>query len=208
MPPPASCSALTPLHQGFPRLSWMTFKQALELKANVRKGEKGSLVVYANSVTKTEQNDAGEDVAREVHFLKGYTVFNCDQIEGLPEQYYVKPEPKFTAVERIEHTEAFFASTRADIRYRGGRAYYAQEPDYIQMPPIDRMPPPRPLLRPPLVPRAALALTAEAFSLVQMVVNCWPKYMKTWTIDMLCCSSSLHAEGLAVTAWRCGAPLP
>jgi antirestriction protein ArdC len=125
------------VEQGFGSPSWMTFKQALELKANVRKGEKGSLVVYANSVTKTEQNDAGEDVAREVHFLKGYTVFNCDQIEGLPEQYYVKPEPKFTAVERIEHAEMFFASTRADIRYRGGRAYYAQEPDYIQMPPIE-----------------------------------------------------------------------
>jgi antirestriction protein ArdC len=42
----------------------MTFRQALELNANVRKGEKGSLVVYANSVTKTEQNDAGEDVER------------------------------------------------------------------------------------------------------------------------------------------------
>jgi len=38
----------------------------------VRKGEKGSLVVYANSITKTEQNDAGEDVDREIHFLKGY----------------------------------------------------------------------------------------------------------------------------------------
>jgi len=59
------------VEQGFGSPSWMTFKQALELKAHVRKGEKGSLVVYANSVTKTEQNDAGEDVAREVHFLKG-----------------------------------------------------------------------------------------------------------------------------------------
>jgi antirestriction protein ArdC len=125
------------IEQGFASPSWMTFKQALELDACVRKGEKGSLVVYANSVTKTEQNDAGEDVDREIHFLKGYTVFNCDQIEGLPEQYYVKPEPKFTAVERIAHAEAFFASTRADIRYRGGQAYYAQELDYIQMPPIE-----------------------------------------------------------------------
>jgi antirestriction protein ArdC len=125
------------IEQGFASPSWMTFRQAIELNACVRKGEKGSLVVYANSITKTEQNDAGEDVERDIHFLKGYTVFNCDQIEGLPEQYYVKPEPKFTAVERIAHAEAFFASTRADIRYRGGQAYYAQELDYIQMPPIE-----------------------------------------------------------------------
>ena len=64
-------------------------------------------------------------------------MFNVEQIEGLPEQYYVKPEPKFTAVQRIDHAEAFFASTRADIRYRGGQAYYAQGDDYIQMPPIE-----------------------------------------------------------------------
>jgi antirestriction protein ArdC len=125
------------VEQGFASPSWMTFRQALELNANVRKGEKGSLVVYANSVTKTEQNDAGEDVERDIHFLKGYTVFNCDQIAGLPEQYYVKPEPKFTAVERIVHADRFFAATGAEIRYGGNRAYYAQEADYIQMPPIE-----------------------------------------------------------------------
>ena len=125
------------VEQGFDSPSWMTFRQALELNAHVRKGEKGSLVVYANSITKTEQNDAGEDVERDIHFMKGFTVFNCCQIEGLPEHYYAKPEPKFTAVERIEHAEAFFAATKADIRYRGGQAYYAQGADYIQMPPIE-----------------------------------------------------------------------
>jgi len=46
-----------------------------------------SLVVYANSVTKTEQKRRPvRIVERDIHFLKGYTVFNCDQIEGLPEQ--------------------------------------------------------------------------------------------------------------------------
>jgi antirestriction protein ArdC len=123
--------------QGFGSPVWMTFKQALELNAHVRKGEKGSPVVYANSLTKTEENDAGEAIAREIHFLKGYTVFNVEQIEGLPAPYYTRPEPKFTAVERIAHAEAFFAATRADIRTRGGRAYYAQEADYIQIPPIE-----------------------------------------------------------------------
>jgi len=52
-------------------------------------------------------------------------VFNVEQIEGLPAQYYANPEPKFTAVERIDHAEAFFAATKADVRFRGGRAYYA-----------------------------------------------------------------------------------
>ena len=125
------------LEHDFTSPSWMTFKQALDLNAHVRKGEKGSLVVYANTFTRTEEDTDGQEVEREIPFLKGYTVFNVDQIEGLPEQFYVKPEPKFTGVERIEHAEAFFAATRADIRFRGGRAYYAQEGDYIQMPPIE-----------------------------------------------------------------------
>ena len=40
--------------------------------------------------------------------MKGYTVFNVEQIEGLPEHYYVKPEMKTTPVERISHAEEFF----------------------------------------------------------------------------------------------------
>lgn len=39
---------------GFAAPIWMTFKQALELKTHVRKGEKGSLVVYANSITRKQ----------------------------------------------------------------------------------------------------------------------------------------------------------
>jgi len=123
--------------QGFTAPIWMTFKQALELGAHVRKGEKGSLVVYASSITKTEQNDDGEDIERDIRFMKGYTVFCVEQIEGLPAHYYARPEPKFTPVERIAHADAFFAALKADIRYRGGQAYYAMDGDYIQIPPIE-----------------------------------------------------------------------
>jgi antirestriction protein ArdC len=126
------------VEQGFCAPIWMTFKQAIELNAHVRKGEKGSLVVYANAIKKTEHDDTtGEDVEREIPFLKGYTVFNVEQIEGLPEIYYAKLDPKFTPVERIAHAEAYFAATKAVINYGGGRAYYAAGPDRIQMPPIE-----------------------------------------------------------------------
>lgn len=126
------------VEQGFTAPIWMTFKQALELNAHVRKGEKGSLVVYANSITKTEHDDTtGEDTEREIPFLKGYTVFNVEQIDGLPEIYNAKIEPKFTPVERIAHAENFFAATKAVIHYGGNRAYYTMDADRIQMPPIE-----------------------------------------------------------------------
>jgi antirestriction protein ArdC len=123
--------------QGFTAPVWMTFRQALELNAHVRKGEKGSLVVYANVIATTECDADGKEVEREIPFLKGYTVFNVEQIEGLPEIYYAKLEPKFSPVERIAHADQFFASTGAVIRYGGTRAYYAMEADRIQMPPIE-----------------------------------------------------------------------
>ena len=123
--------------QGFASPTWMTFRQALELNAHVRKGEKGSLVVYANSVTRTEEDDKGEETEREIHYMKGYTVFNVEQIEGLPEQYYAKPEVTTTQVERIGHAEEFFKATKAEVRYRGNNAYYSIEGDYIQMPAIE-----------------------------------------------------------------------
>lgn len=119
---------------GFVSPYWMTFKQAGELGAHVRKGERGNMVVYANTITKTEEQDDGSEEERHIPFLKAYTVFNVEQIEGLPEQYYAKPEPVIDPAMRIEHAEAFFSSTRADIRHGGNQAYYSGASDHVQMP--------------------------------------------------------------------------
>ena len=123
--------------QGFSSPMWMSFRQATQLNAHVKKGEKGSLVVYANSITRTEQDASGEDSEREIHYMKGYTVFNVEQIEGLPAYYYQQPEVKTMPIERIGHAEEFFKATKAEIRYRGDRAYYSCDGDYIQMPVIE-----------------------------------------------------------------------
>ncbi len=123
--------------KGYAAPIWMTFKQALELKACVRKGEHGSLVVYANSITKTETGENGEDVEREIPFMKGYTVFNVEQIEGLPAVYYAKPENPLPIAERIEHADRYLEATRAVIRHGGNMAYYAPGPDVIQLPPFE-----------------------------------------------------------------------
>ena len=82
--------------KGYAANTWMTFKQALELGGHVRKGEQGSMVVFANCLTRTERNDKGEDVEREIPFMKAYTVFNVAQIVGLPESYSPKPDRKST----------------------------------------------------------------------------------------------------------------
>lgn len=125
------------MDKGYASDTWMTFRQALELKAHVRKGEHGSTVVYADRVTKTETNEKGEDVEQEIPFLKAYTVFNVEQIEGLPASYHVQPERTGEPLPLIARAEAFFAATGATIRHGGSRAYYAPGPDVIQLPPSE-----------------------------------------------------------------------
>jgi antirestriction protein ArdC len=113
---------------------WMTYKQAVELGGQVRRGEKGSLVVYSDTITRQQTDENGEEQMQEVPFLKSYTVFNCEQIDGLPARYYAQSEETTYPVERIERAEQFFANTEADIRNGGGLAYYSPSADYIQMP--------------------------------------------------------------------------
>lgn len=120
--------------KGFTCPIWMTYKQAQEIGGQVRKGETGSMVVFADQITRTETTNAGEETEREIPFMKGYTVFNCEQIDGLPDQYRATAAPTLDPVSRIDHVERFFAATGADIRHGGNRAYYAIQPDYVQMP--------------------------------------------------------------------------
>jgi antirestriction protein ArdC len=122
------------MEKGYSSPKWMTFKQAIELGGHVRKGEHGSLIVYADKITQTEENDKGEEVERDIPFMKGYTVFNVAQIERLPEEYYGTPEKKGDTMKLIGKAEAFFAATGAVVRHGGSKAYYAPGPDVIQMP--------------------------------------------------------------------------
>ena len=126
-------SAMT---QHFASPIWMTFKQAKELDANIRKGSKGSLVVYSDHITRTETTENGEEQERDIHFMKEYHVFNVEQIEGLPPHFYAAAAPQIGPVQRNEAADRFFANTRADIRHGGNQAYYAPGPDYVQMPPF------------------------------------------------------------------------
>jgi antirestriction protein ArdC len=123
---------------GYAAPIWMTFKQAQELKAHVRKGEKGNLVVYASTVTRTQTDEeTGEEQERDIPFLKGYTVFNVEQIDGLPPQFYAVAEPRLDPVQRIDHAERFFAATQAAIRHGGNMAFYSMTDDRVQMPPFE-----------------------------------------------------------------------
>lgn len=82
--------------------------------------------VYANRMTKTGTTGAGEEVGRETPFLKGYAVFNVEQIETCPTITTPSRSQSFqNAVERIDHAEVFFASGRGNPPTRVPGLLYA-----------------------------------------------------------------------------------
>jgi antirestriction protein ArdC len=109
---------------------WMTYKQAQGIGATVRKGEKGTQIVFA-SPRKYEDKATGEE--KSYFFLKAYYVFNLDQIDGVEAQPVAAP---VTEVERHATADAFIRATGAIINHRGNEAYYHPTLDHIAMPVI------------------------------------------------------------------------
>jgi antirestriction protein ArdC len=115
----------------------LTFRQALTLGGHVRKGERGTTVVYADRFVPADEKrrarETGEE-AQAVPFLKRFTVFNTDQCDGLPADIATTAPPPLPAM--IEPTvEALINATGIDFRIGGNRAFYAPTEDYVQVPP-------------------------------------------------------------------------
>ncbi len=124
------------IQHGFPGQSWLTFRQALSLGGNVRKGEHGTTVVYADRFTpedeKRRARETGEDAAA-IPFLKRFTVFNAAQCDGLPDDIAaIAPPPPGLIEPRVE---ALIEATGIDFRIGGDRAFYVPAHDYVQVPP-------------------------------------------------------------------------
>ena len=125
------------IEHGFIGQSWLTFRQALSLGGHVRKGERGTTVVYADRFTpEDERRKAFEtgDEARSIAFLKRFTVFNVAQCEGLPEELLAAAPPVESDLV-LPQVEALIRATGLDFRIGGDRAFYQPRLDYVQVPP-------------------------------------------------------------------------
>jgi len=122
--------------RGFASQEWLTFRQALSLGGHVRKGERGTVICYADSfVPRGERERSREqgDAPSAVPFLKRFTVFNIDQCEGLPA--YIAPPPRILSeVQLSPDAEALIAATGANIVAGNGDAFYNRAEDVIRLP--------------------------------------------------------------------------
>lgn len=118
---------------GYKSNEWGTFKQWKEKGANVKKGEKSSMIIFYKRVEK--KDDTTNDEEKDFYnCLKSYCVFNADQVEGY-EPTITRETGNFGVVERIAEIEKFVAQSGAVINENQNRASFVPSRDEINMPP-------------------------------------------------------------------------
>ena len=120
---------------GYRTPRFLTFKQALELGGNVRKGERGTKVYFVKQLHVRDDRADGDAATRLVPMMRDYTVFNVDQCDGLPDRVTAgKPARVRNPDTRDALAEEFVRSTGADVREGHGEAFYVPSQDFISMP--------------------------------------------------------------------------
>ena len=124
------------VRHGYPAQGWLTFRQALALGGSVRKGERGTTVVFADRFVpereRVRARETGEDPGA-IPFLKRFTLFAIEQCEHLPDGVIASVEPVPEGL-ILPEVEALISASGADLRMGGGEAFYAPGADYIQVP--------------------------------------------------------------------------
>jgi len=116
--------------EGYGSGTWATYRQWQDLDAQVRKGEKSTMVIFWKVTEKETEDDEPEK-----HFLaRSYFVFNADQVNG-----YIAPEvPTLDTSERVAQAEQFFTTLGATVKHGYGMASYSPKYDEIRMPDFER----------------------------------------------------------------------
>jgi antirestriction protein ArdC len=125
------------VQHGYAVQSWLTFRQAVGLGGNVRKGERGTTVVYADRFVPNDERRRAYiegEAPRSIPFLKRFTVFNVEQCEGVPADIAASAPPVATHL-ILPQVEELIRATGADVRIGGDKAYYDVAGDFIRVPP-------------------------------------------------------------------------
>ncbi|RYC29390.1 DUF1738 domain-containing protein [Lichenibacterium minor] len=132
------------VERGYSSGRWLTFRQALALGGNVRKGERATMVVYVDRFVPEDERrraaDAGEET-RTTAFLKQFQVFGVEQCDGLADSALgtaavVEPTPMEPWM------DALITGMQVDVQVAGDRARYHRLVDRIDVPPPSAYPEP------------------------------------------------------------------
>jgi antirestriction protein ArdC len=120
--------------QQFDHGLWGTYRQWQEKGAQVRKGEKSSIIIFFSDLQPHErdtQSSGDDDRGNRFFFARASRVFNVAQVDGFE---LLAIEPAIDRIDPYVAAEAFIASTGANITVAGERAFYNRTTDSITMP--------------------------------------------------------------------------
>nr|WP_254602625.1 zincin-like metallopeptidase domain-containing protein [Sphingomonas bacterium] len=125
---------------GYLSRTWMTYKQAQALGAQVREGERSQIAIFYKSFSKTVESPVTGDSSDEMRrVLRSYAVFNADQIDGLPERFRPTPLSIVPPAEPLpERAQRFVDALPATVHVRGDKAFYDRIADTITMPAVEQ----------------------------------------------------------------------
>jgi antirestriction protein ArdC len=118
---------------GYASNQWMTFRQAQQLGARVRKGERASTVIFFEMKPGRPVDPDDEHEARLRPVVRVFNVFNIDQIDELPAEYRAAPLDD-RPWDADAQAEAILERSGAEIVHGGFRAYYSPQSDRIHLP--------------------------------------------------------------------------
>ena len=125
---------------GFASSRWYTYRQALALGGQVKRGVKGTTVIYWQFIEAKGTPDdehAESATGRKIPILKSYAVFNAEQITWVSGSKHSLVEPVEEAGDadnNYEHVEKAIAATGAKIEHHGVRTFYYAATDAITVP--------------------------------------------------------------------------
>ena len=124
---------------GFSSPYFLTYRQALEIGGQVKRGEHGIPIVYWGRIEKENDGMNESEEKKSSFFARYYTVFNILQVEGLPEKFYKTATLKQNDFSPIEAAEKILQKSRCkpNIQHQTQRAYYQKDLDFINLPKAD-----------------------------------------------------------------------
>lgn len=124
---------------GYPTAQWLTFRQCKKAGGHVRKGEKSTMIVFSKPIFIKDEDDPTAP-KKKIFMLRTFPVFNVAQTDEckLPKREQPMEEDDVMPSDEIivHNTQAFMKDAGVEVKYNGGRAFYAPKTDHVELPQV------------------------------------------------------------------------
>ena len=120
-------------YTGFSSPYWLTYKQAVKLGGQVKKGEESQMIVFWKQIVVKDTDAVGKEIRKVIPLLRYFRVFNVEQCDGIDEPKGKHEKLDFSPIEAAENLVDGFTNCPI-IEHGGNRASYNSRTDLVRMP--------------------------------------------------------------------------